>query len=293
MISYFNKKESARRFPFFFFLITSAWIAGCTPTEKNGDVVARVNNSVLTMEMVQNAAGPDRTLTGSEIQQYANRWVVNEMLFQEALQRGFDESDHVRQTMEEALKQLSIAELLDKQVYQMADQSIQQNDISSYFQSHIAEFTLRENITRLSIAIFRSIEPANQFRISVLRDLDWSSRVRRMQSDTSSGLISSTDSVYYSQSSLYPPELWKVAGALGMQEVSFPVRTSVGFVVMRSLGQFKSGSTSPLSYVEDQIRNRLIMEQRQQRYQQYLQDLRSKHTVQMMITADDSLSTER
>jgi hypothetical protein len=45
--------------------------------------------------------------------------------------------------------------------------------------------------------------------------------------------------------------------------------------------------------VEAQIRSRLIMERRQLRYQQYLQSLRSKHTVQMMTAVQDSSAGEK
>lgn len=286
-------EESVLRFPLFFLLVLLVAAAGCTKTEEQGTVVARVNDRVLTLEAIRENSDPTQQLTQSEIQQYANRWVINELLFQEAQQRGYDESEQIRNKVNEALKQLTIADLLEKEVYSVAESSIRQNEIASYFQSNNNEFVLQENIARLSIAIFSEIEPANQFRTAVLGATGWSAGVEQFGTDPAKGMISFTDSTFYSQSSLYPPELWKVAGALGMLEVSFPVKTSIGYVVMRSLGQYKSGSYAPLSYVEPQIRSRLTMKLRQQRYQQYLQSLRSKHAVQMMVTAQDSLSGEQ
>lgn len=288
-----HQKESVGRFPFFFLCSAIFFIGGCTQSEQNAGIVAQVNSSVLTMEMIHNRMDSSRTLSHSEIQQYANRWVVNELLFQEARQKGYDESEQVRQTMDEAVKQLSIAALLEKEVYQPAEGVLQQSEIASYFQDHNDEFTLKENLVRLSLAVFVTIEPAIQFRTVVLRDNDWNTRVEQYQMDSGKGLVSFSDSTFYSSSSLYPSELWKVASALGMLEVSFPVKTSVGYVVMRSLGQYKVGSNAPLAYVEEQIRNRLIMEERQKRYQRYLQNLRSRHTVQMMIAVEDSLPGDR
>lgn len=288
-----HQKESVGRFPFFFLCSAIFFIGGCTQSEQNAEIVAQVNSSVLTMEMIHNRMDSSRTLSHSEIQQYANRWVVNELLFQEARQKGYDESEQVRQTMDEAVKQLSIAALLEKEVYQPAEGVLQQSEIASYFQDHNDEFTLKENLVRLSLAVFVTIEPAIQFRTVVLRDNDWNTRVEQYQMDSGKGLVSFSDSTFYSSSSLYPSELWKVASALGMLEVSFPVKTSVGYVVMRSLGQYKVGSNAPLAYVEEQIRNRLIMEERQKRYQRYLQNLRSRHTVQMMIAVEDSLPGDR
>ncbi|MFA6457121.1 MAG: peptidyl-prolyl cis-trans isomerase [Bacteroidota bacterium] len=288
-----TKEESAIRFPLFFFISLLIAAAGCTQTEENGSVVARVNDKVLTMESIRKHIDPSQQLTQSEIQQYANRWVINELLFQEAQQRGYDGSEQIKEKMEEALKQLTIADLLEKEVYSMADGSIQQSEIATYFQEHGAEFTLQENIIRLSMVVFRDLEPANQFRTAALGVDGWHKSLERFGDDMSKGVLSATDSSFYPQSSLYPPELWKVATAMGIQEVSFPVKTSVGYVVIRSLGQFKSGTSSPLAYVEQQIRSRLIMERRQLRYQQYLQSLRSKHSVQIMTAVQDSLTSER
>lgn len=261
--------------------------------EENGTVVARVNDKVLTMEAIRSHLNPSQQLTQSEIQQYANRWVINELLFQEAQQRGYDGTDQIKAKMEEALKQLTIADLLEKEVYSVSDESLQPNEIASYYQEHNAEFTLQGNIIRMSMVIFRDLEPANQFRTAALGTEGWSKSLERFGDDMDKGVLSATDSSFHSQSSLYPPELWKVANALGIQEVSFPVKTSVGYVVIRSLGQFKSGSSAPLGYVEAQIRSRLIMERRQLRYQQYLQSLRSKHTVQMMTAVQDSSAGEK
>ncbi len=282
-------EESARRFPLFFFIVCFIMIAGCSRPEQNSTVVARVNDQVLTMEMIRTHVDSLQRLTQNDIQQFANRWVTNELLFQEAQQRGYDNSESIQQKVAEARKQLSIAELLEKEVYALAENSIRPDEIASYFQTHSGEFILRENLIQISIAIVRTFESANQFRTAALSDAGWNNSVAQYRSDETKGLISYSDSVFFTQSSLYPPELWKVVNALGMLEVSFPVKTSVGYVVIRSLGQFKNNSTSPLQYVEFEIRNRLAMERRQMQYQQFIQRLRTKHTVQIMIAPHDSL----
>ncbi len=287
------REESARRFPLFVSTLLLLVAAGCTQTDVPGTVIARVNESVLTMEQVRANSDPARTLTQNEVRQYANRWVVNELLFQEARARGYDESEQLLAKVREAQKQLTIADLLEREVYSLAESSIQPSEIATYYQAHAAEFVLQEDVARLSVAIFAELEPANRFRSSALGESGWEAGIAAAAADQSNGLISYADSTFYTASSLYPPELWKVANALGMLEVSFPVKTSVGFVVMRSLGQFKVGGAAPISFVEPQIRSRLAMERRQERYQQYIQSLRAKHAVQMMVAVQDTLSGER
>lgn len=277
------------RFPLFILLVT-IFAAGCTQENSTENIVARVNNQTLTLEMVrENSNGVDR-LTNDDIRQIANRWITNELLYREAQQRGYDAAEHIQRKVLETKKQLCISELLENEVYSLAENSVRSDEIALYFQSHNSEFILHENLVRLSVVIFQSLESANQFREAALGDQGWNSTVSLFRQNSSNPIMSFRDSVFFTQSSLYPPELWKVANALGMLEVSFPVKTSVGFVVMRSLGQFKIGAPSPLQYVESEIRSRLTMELRQQRYQQFIQTLRNKYTVQLMISTQDSLT---
>lgn len=276
------------RFPLLFFIILLMF-SGCTEQQTSGNVVARVNDQVLTMEMIRENSDSSQLLTQGDIQQYANRWISNELLFQEARSRGYDASDEIQKKIAEARKQLSVVSLLEKEVYSIDESSIRRDEIASYFQSHSGEFLLKENIVRLSLAVFRDFETANQFRSEALSMAGWENSLKKIRSESPENLLTSTDSIFYSQTSLYPPELWKVATALGMFEVSFPIKTSAGFVVMRSLGLFRSNTVAPLSYVENEIRSRITMDLRQTQYQKFLQSLRSKHTVQLMISKQDSL----
>lgn len=284
------------RFPFFFLIVLLTMFTSCSQEQQSQQIVARVNDQVLTMEMIRSQVDSSRTLSTVELQQYVHRWVTNELLYQEARQRGYDVSEEIQRKVADARKQFSIAELLEKEIYSLAENSIRPDKIASYYQAHSDEYVLKENMVQLSLAIFNQSSEANQFRASALGAAGWQNsirsmlRIERFRTDETKGLLSFSDSLFFTQSSLYPPELWKVATALGMLEVSFPVRTSVGYVVMRSLGQFKKGAMTPLHYVEDDIRQRLTMELRQERYQTFVQTLRNKHTVQFMIPTTDSLA---
>lgn len=284
------------RFPFFFLIVLLTMFTSCSQEQQSQQIVARVNDQVLTMETIRSQVDSSRTLSAVELQQYVHRWVTNELLYQEARQRGYDVSEEIQRKVADARKQLSVAELLEKEIYSLAESSIRPDEIASYYQAHSDEYVLKENMVQLSLAIFNQSSEANQFRASALGAAGWKNsirsmlRIERFRTDETKGLLSFSDSLFFTQSSLYPPELWKVATALGMLEVSFPVRTSVGYVVMRSLGQFKKGAMTPLHYVEDEIRQRLTMELRQERYQTFVQTLRNKHTVQFMIPTTDSLA---
>jgi parvulin-like peptidyl-prolyl isomerase len=284
------KESGIARFPFFFFIIPLLFISSCGDNQQSDKVVARVDDQVLTMKMIKSEVDPSRILNESELQQFVNRWITNELLYQEARRRGYDESEEIERKVNEARKQLSVAELLEREVYSLAENSVQSSEIAKYFQEHSDEYVLKETMVKLSVAIFNQSEIANQFRSSALGPNGWDQSVDEFRRGGSPSMISYSDSLYFTQSSLYPPELWKVATVLGIDEVSFPIKTSVGFVVLRSLGQFKKGSLTPLDAVSDEIRRRLAMERRQELYQKFIQQLRNKHSVQFLVSAVDSVA---
>lgn len=283
LFSLLIKESGKHRFPFFFVAAFAVIIASCGETAQDKRAVASVNTQILTMDMIYAHMDSSKQLTDAELRQYVNQWVTNELLYQEAQRKGYDETDEVRLKVAEAKKQLSIAELLEKEVYSLTEQDIRPDEVAFYYQSHADEFILKENLVRLSIAVFARNDDAVHFRVSALSGLGWNNAVEEFKNDTSKGMVSISDSLFYFQSSLYPPELWKVASALGIEEVSFPVSTSVGYVVLRSIGQYKKGNPAPFAYVEPEIRTRLAMERRQKKYQEFIQALRVKHAVQFML----------
>jgi hypothetical protein len=284
-----NIKESAcPRFPFFFLAVTSLMLAGCNTERSSDKVIARVNDRVLTQEMIASQIDTARRTSDEEIRHFVNRWVTNELLFQESQKKGYDVSEEIRKKVTEAHKQLSIAELLEKEVYTPAEQDVTPNDVVAYYQSHADEFTLRNDLVLLSVAVFSRNDAAVQFRAAVLGTQGWDEGVKTFRNDTSKGMIAYSDSLFHTQATLYPSSLWRVAAILGQYEVSFPVKTSAGYFVMRLLGQYRKGTPDPLPHVERDIRQRLVVERRQQRYQNFLQQLRNRYTIQFMLPSKDS-----
>jgi peptidyl-prolyl cis-trans isomerase C len=222
-----------------------------------------------------------RGISEAQVRMYTGRWVNMELLYQEAKRQGLDNDEQVLQSLEEAKKQLAINALLEKEVFTDAPSAIPYDAVTRYFRSHLAEFTLTSDVVWISFAVFTERSPAEAFRSSALKDKGWRQSLDGVKG--SPAFITKSDSVFYTSASLYPTELWKVSLALGDGEVSFPVKTSAGYFVILSLGNFTKGDEPPLQYIEDNIRNRLLMEQRQERYAEYLESLRRRHTVQINL----------
>ncbi len=271
-------------------------LSSCTRQPEQSQDVARVDDQTLTLDMVHQQLDTSNGISEMQVRMFARQWVNSELLYQEAKREGFDRSESVLENLENARRQLTINALLEKEVFNDVPKSISKEEVAIYFKNHLEEFILRDDIVQISLAVFSEREPAAAFRESALEGDGWDAAIAEAQSakNDQSPFITKTDSTFYSQSTLFPAKLWKVSSALGPGEVSFPVKTSAGYFVILLLGSYQRGSTPPLEYVEDAIRGRLVMQHRQERFTEYLEAMRKKHTVQINLsgvpTDHDSVS---
>ena len=74
---------------------------------------------------------------------------------------------------------------------------------------------------------------------SVVQHGNWNVTAARLMAESSAAgrNVTVMPTQYYSQHTLYPTELWKVAATLSANEVSFPVRTTNGYAVCNPSSQ--------------------------------------------------------
>jgi peptidyl-prolyl cis-trans isomerase C len=281
-----------------FFFSTRLWmIAGvcsfflsCSKSPQHVEELARVNDRSLTKEMIEAHANAPQQLTDAQIKMYANRWVISEILYQEAKRQKLDESDEVKRNLEDAQKQLTIAALLEKEIISVPPDAVPASDVQTYYDKHAEEFSVREQTVWISTVIFRDRRTAERFRDAALGSAGWAGAVADARA--SGTVIDAADSVLHTQATLYPNELWRLAAAMRTTDVSFPVKTSAGFFVIRMLRSMKRGEQPPLQVVEPKIRERLSVELRQQKYSELIESLRKKNDVRLFYADKDTLASK-
>ena len=244
-----------------------------------GDVRARMDSS--------------RGVTPAQVGEFARRWINDEILYREALRRGLDKKESVRARIEEAQRQLMINALLQDEVYTDKSAESSPEEIAQYFAAHTKDFTLSTDVALVSYVIFKDRDAANAFRTNVLTGTSWDRGLRKVLADSlqHSTVVARMDSVYFTQSTLLPVELWRVALAAAKQEPSFPVRTNEGFYVLIVWKIGRVGQVADLPYVEEDIRSRLAVERRRHALEALLETLRSKHAVELMVNGDVDTSS--
>lgn len=260
--------------------------AACGRDGGHGGYVARVNSAILTEADIvhqRDSLGE----AGAASREYVNEWVVNELLYQEAERRGVTDAPAFREQLDVTRKRLAVAALLQDAVFGTVDSSaVSEDTIAAVFARSSQAYALHEDVCWASYVLFRDREPANAFRATVLRGSSWEQTLADVQSKTSQPpqVIRFSSRQFFTRSTLYPEELWKLARSLSREDISFPLHTDEGYVVLRAHQNFRQGETPPLDYARAEVREHLLMDLRRARYEEFLGAVRKRYSVDIRET---------
>jgi hypothetical protein len=275
----------------------SVWFAaaapGCSRGGPSDKYIAQVGTARLTsreLAVTSDSLGIARGKTAALV----NEWIVEELLYQEAQRRGLTETDKIRRQLESARKHLAIEALLDEEVYDSSKATVTEKEVSKYFTEHTSQFTLHEDVARLSYAQFAERDAANQFRGLLLRGSSWDDAIANVRKDSllATRLRAVARNQFFTQATLFPEELWKMARTLSKDEVSFVVRAATGYYVIVLHDLRHTGESPDFEYVRQEVRDRLLIERRRALYEKLVADLRLRQPVEVFLNEADSGDTK-
>lgn len=269
-------------------MLVAALLAGCN-AEQPKDYVARVGNEMLTMEEVVATVDTTEHDAGA-VRAYVNQWVVSSLLYQEAERRGITGTDELHRRVEHVRRKLAIDALLEDALYAKDSPAVSEDAIVAMYNSGGPIFMLKEDVVNISSALFADRDAANAFRSRILRGGSWDEAVLWAQQDSSIRLqlLQLATRQYFTRANLYPEELWKLARTLGKDQISFVLRTDAGYYVLIVHNSMQQGDMPDIGYVRNEIRDRLLIEQRQRAYEELITSLRAKQQIEVKIPTTDS-----
>ena len=264
-------------------------ILACSKDAPPKQFVARVDQEILTEDEL-GGVNDSLARTMRYKREYINEWVNSALLYQEAIRRGLGNNDGVRKQIEWATRKLVVAALLDGELY--GEENVTGDEIVALYNGGGNAFRLREDVVKVSYVLFGDRDAANSFRSKLLRGTEWNVAVEEAQKDSllKPHLVQVASRQFFTQSNLYPAELWKLARNLGENEVSFVVKTAAGYYILVAHGVKRQGELPELEYVRNEIRDRILVERRRLKYEKLLTEVRSKHSVEVRLAESDTLS---
>lgn len=266
--------------------------SGCRTKESPKTAVARIDGQTLTLEEIRSHFDTAQGISEVHLQQYIQRWLVDELLYREAVRRGLDRSDDISHRLEDIRRQLAISALLDHEIYTEQTAKSSEKEVGDYYEAHRNEFVLTQDVALMSYVLFNDRDAATSFRNSVLRGTSWNQALNKVltSSQQPQSVVARADSVYDTQASLQPSELWRVASN-GSKDPSFPVSTRNGYYVLAVWKFAKQGQVGDLHFVEGDIRDRLAIDRRKRAYESMLENLRARYSVEVFTTSLSSDTT--
>jgi hypothetical protein len=244
-------------------VVLGALLMGCDQEERPTTPVARIDDRVLTLEDIHARFDSVRAPSDAQVYEYIQRWIVNELLYREAVRQGFDRSEELSVQLQDIRRQLTITAMLEQSIYQQDDLYSTREEVEQYF----------------------------------IRRTPWNEACQRIAADPrrAGTMVAAMDSVFHTQATLVPDNLWRAVTGTPVGTPSFPIRTDDGFFVLMTWKLGRRGDTPDVLYVEPEIKGRLAIERRQQRMDELLENLRREHAVEILVgpALSDTAGVER
>ncbi|MDI6767096.1 MAG: peptidylprolyl isomerase [Bacteroidota bacterium] len=263
--------------------ILSIFVVSCRK-QTEGTIIARVGETVLTLEEAKVCIDTSQGPFQNQLNSYVKHWITEELLFQEASRKGIENDEQYQLQIRDVQRQLATQRFIERAVYGDTI-SLSDSLLMHYFEAHRAEFFIREDMIKLNYVIFNTREQASMFAAKVSRGALWQDAISNVQNDSTlqASLLYHSENQFSTKQTINPPELWKIAATLNSNEVSFPVKTAMGYCVLQPLDKKKRGDTAEFEIVRDEIRERVLIKERRNKYKKIINDLHRRYKVEILI----------
>lgn len=261
--------------------ISVCLLIGCSRNQQPAEYVAKINGEMLMRQQIETLR------TKYERRSYINAWVNETLLFLEAQKSGIGDDELFREQMQAVRRQLLIQRLLENEVYLPSDTAMNEDTLQSYYHTHRDEFIAAEHQVMLSGIVFRLRDEANGFRNKILRGNAWETQIE-ISKNRNAGTVQILEKRFFTKQTIPSQEMWNVAQSLRAGAISFPLALGQAYAIVRVDAMQRKGEISPYHFVRDEIRQRLIIALRRQRYEEFLLHLKNKYSVDVQ-TSDISI----
>ena len=222
----------------------------CACGKKTSDtsiVLARVNEDVLTLEMLENALFPHQR-SKEQIRTYIHDWVNDAIIFQEAKKIGLDKDRLLLNKSRDYFIKLVVSSFLETKTSSVSN--LTKESVRGYYKDNISGFMRATDEAVLHHFIIDNISEAREIRKKLIRKnsgetIDELFSIYGVDTETAKKgrLIKELDDVIFRNDDL---------GVMG------PIVTNKGFHVIDVLKKNKKGSRIGLEDAYDEIYQRIL-----------------------------------
>jgi peptidyl-prolyl cis-trans isomerase C len=251
--------------------VALAILSGCGSSSKNkSTVVAKVGDSELTVRDILKNIPDDPALkvSGVQVEQYVQRWIDSEVIYQEAIRSGIMNSQEMKERIEKLTRDAVISAYLDEMVESKA--TVTPDEIRQFYEENKESFVREDNQYHVLVILTDSYQNANALRRRIINGEDFAQVARDNSLDASKQAGGDLGWVTLDQLS---PALARTIPSLSLKRISTPVNTEVGYEIVQMLDVRKRGELKTLDEVKDVITMRLLTMKKERRYNDLVSNL--------------------
>ena len=276
---------------FFALSVCLLTICGCLSLKSdNSKVLAKFDGTTVTeREFSKKVQGLPKSVQGAALERrkdLVEDMAAEHFLLKEALRRGLDKDQDVKDLFDTARKKILIARLIEKEV----DEKIQlgPDDLAKYYEFHQEEF-MTPLLLRASHILVKTAEEANAIKAQLDGGADFEELARSKSIDSTA--IRGGDLGFF-QKGQFVPEFEEAAFALQKGQVSGPVKTSFGYHIIR-LNDRAEPRLRDLKSVKNLVKERLVNERRSKTFKEFVEKLQGNSKIEFDDKALEDVTLEK
>jgi len=284
----------SRRIPHFLrraLLVTSLamlpWATGCSRNSNPSPVIARVGDSTLTWEELQEALPPE-VLARAERQDllaFVNGWVRSELLGQAARSMGYAKDPRVRARLSEATRSILMDVFLEDELD--VDPLISDSEVQNYYLNNQEEFRRSADEVRVSILWFTDSTAAQRARDAIVAGRSF----EEAAADSSLGVVAVELESDFMTGADLGEELGSTVFRQAEGMLGRPTRIGTSYVLIRVEERQNAGTVRELAEVKEDIVARMAADLRTIKLEELLGRL--LETSEVSIDIDTALRAQR
>jgi EpsD family peptidyl-prolyl cis-trans isomerase len=262
-------------------LLCLALLVSCTQSgEKKGDVVAKIDTSVITTKDVEKEinALPEfakEFFKGQEgMARLVDELVKKELLYVEAKKKGLDKDEEFQRKFEEIKKNALITRLLEKEM--KAVPQLTDKEVKDYYDGHKDDF-VQANAVRLSQIVVKTEDDAKKVYERLQKGEPFNKLAAEVSMDKASAK-SGGDLGLFKRGEMNQ-DLEKVAFSLKKNQISMPVplKDGIHILVVTDI----KGTAVDFDKVKGSISQQLTAKKQQDDLEKFIEGLRKNYKVEV------------
>ncbi|MDE2997414.1 MAG: peptidylprolyl isomerase [Bacteroidota bacterium] len=248
---------------------------GCQAPIPDVPYVARVGDQILTQDEINRLLENRSAMLDSSdaVSQIVEQWVTNQLLFQEASDRGLRNDPDVQRLLADNERSVMVDALVSRMLDAEMGDGPDESAVQTYYEQHRDKLALREPFVQVAHLVFEHPDSAEIGRQALvagtaLPEVPGTPRIDRQLDDEA----------FYPQRQLFAaiPGLGEAVGQLRIGETTRVLEHQDAFHVVQVLNRMEAGDVPSLDMVRDEIISRVAIQMRKQLYARQVQRLRTR-----------------